>query len=38
MDPEEVARWSMESEFPPRAVDQSHTEAGTAAEMPKGIL
>lgn len=38
VDPDEVAKWSMGSDFPPHAVDQSQTEAGTAAEMPTGMV
>lgn len=38
VDPDEVAKWSMGSDFPPHAVDQSQTEAATVAEMPTGIV
>ncbi|XP_071352256.1 atypical kinase COQ8B, mitochondrial [Trachinotus anak] len=37
MDPEEAAKWAVGSEFPPDTVEQSHTEAGAAADMPTGV-
>ena len=36
VDPDETAKWSMGSEFPPDAAEQSQSEAGAAAEMPTG--
>ncbi|XP_029026650.1 atypical kinase COQ8B, mitochondrial isoform X2 [Betta splendens] len=36
MDPDEVAKWSMGSEFATHTVDQSHIEGETATEIPKG--
>lgn len=35
VEPEEAAKWSMASEFPP---EQSQTQAGASAEMPTGIV
>ncbi|XP_042342460.1 atypical kinase COQ8B, mitochondrial isoform X2 [Plectropomus leopardus] len=37
MDPDEAAKWAVGSDFPPDAPEQSHTEAGAAAEMPAGV-
>ncbi|XP_033970487.1 atypical kinase COQ8B, mitochondrial [Trematomus bernacchii] len=37
VDPDETAKWSMGSEFPPDAAEQSQSEAGAAAEMPTGV-
>lgn len=37
VDPEEAAKWSMASEFPPDTPEQSKTETGAAAEMPTGV-
>ncbi|KAK1899946.1 Atypical kinase COQ8B mitochondrial [Dissostichus eleginoides] len=37
VDPDEAAKWSVGSEFPPDAAEQSQTEAGAAAEMPTGV-
>lgn len=38
MDPDEVAKWSMGSEFATHKVDQSHTGGETATEIPNGIV
>lgn len=38
VDPDEAAKWSVVSEFPPETTEQSQTQAGATAEMPTGIV